>query len=43
MKKATGKSDWNFPDLMLKKTGVFKIKVTDMCCKKNKKMDNREL
>lgn len=43
MKKATGKSDWNFPDLMLKKTGVFKIKVTDMCCKKNKKMNNREL
>ncbi|MGN0739480.1 MAG: pyridoxamine 5'-phosphate oxidase family protein [Treponema sp.] len=37
MKKATGKSDWDYPDVMLEKTGVFKIKVTDMCCKKHKK------
>ncbi|MGN0730453.1 MAG: pyridoxamine 5'-phosphate oxidase family protein [Treponema sp.] len=41
MKKVTGKSGWEYPNLMLEKTGVFKIKVTDMCCKKHKKMDNQ--
>lgn len=37
MKKATGKSGWDYTDLMLEKTGVFKIKVTDISCKKHKK------
>ena len=29
----TGKGDWNFPEIMLRKTNVFRIEVEDISCK----------
>lgn len=37
MRKISGKADWNFPEVMLSKTGVFKIEVTELSCKAHKK------
>ena len=33
MEHNTGKRDWEFPENMLKKVGVFKLEVTDLACK----------
>lgn len=38
MKKATGNSQWNFPEAMVNKTGVFKISVTSLNCKKHSRV-----
>lgn len=33
MLNATGKGSWNFPSIMIKKVGVFKIEATNFSCK----------
>lgn len=33
MKKATGKENWTFPEIMLGRVGVFKIEVESFTCK----------
>ena len=35
MEEATGKSNWNFPPLMLNKVTLFSLKATSLACKVN--------
>lgn len=35
MTKISGRSDWEFPEAMLKNTTVFKVEVTELSCKEH--------
>lgn len=37
MKKAAGKGDWDFPDIMLSHVGVFKIEASFLSCKSHRR------